>query len=42
MDGDVVVDQSTAAMLDYDEHIQQTKGRSHGHEEIAGDDPVSV
>jgi hypothetical protein len=42
MSRDVVVDQSAAAMLNYHKHIQQTKGRGNGNEEIAGNDPMSV
>ena len=42
MGRDVVVDQPTAAMLNDHKHIQQTKGRSYGHEEIAGNDSLSM
>jgi hypothetical protein len=42
MSRDVVVDQSAAAMLNYHKHIQQTKGRGNGNEEIAGNEPLSV
>jgi hypothetical protein len=40
MSRDVVVDQSAAAMLNYHKHIQQTKDRGNGNEEIAGNDPA--
>jgi hypothetical protein len=39
---DVVVNQPTAAMLNDHKHIQQTKGRGHSHEEIAGNNSLSV
>jgi hypothetical protein len=42
MAGDVVMEQAAAAMLDYDEHIQQTKGCGHCNEEIAGNDSLRV
>ena len=42
MGGDVAVDQSTAAMLDYHKHIQHTKCRGDGAEEITGYDSLSV
>ena len=41
MSRDVVVDHPTAAMLNDHKHIQQTEGRGHGHEEIAGNNPLS-
>ena len=42
MGGDVAMDQAPAVVLDDDKHIQQTKGRGHRDEEIAGNDPLSV
>jgi hypothetical protein len=42
MGGDVAMDQAPAVVLDHDKHIQQTKGRGHGDEEIAGNDPLRV
>jgi hypothetical protein len=42
MGGDVAMDQASAVVLDDHKHIQQTKGRGHGDEEIAGNDPLSV
>lgn len=39
---DVAIDQAPAVVLDHDKHIQQTKGRGYGDEEIAGNDPLSV
>jgi hypothetical protein len=42
MGGDVAMDQAPAVVLDHDKHIQQTKGRGHGDEEIVGNDPLSV
>jgi hypothetical protein len=38
----VAMDQAPAVMLDHNKHVQQTKGRGHGQEEIARDDPPSV
>jgi hypothetical protein len=42
MGGDVTMDQASAAMLDRNKHIQQTKSRGYGHEEIARNDSLSV
>jgi hypothetical protein len=42
MGGDVAMDQATAAVLDHDKHVQQTKGRRHRHEEIAGSNPLGM
>jgi len=42
MGGDVVMDQASAVVLDHNKHIQQTKGRGYGNEEIAGNDFLSV
>jgi len=42
MGGDVEMDQAPAAALNDHKHIQQTKGRGHGNEEIAGDDSSSM
>jgi hypothetical protein len=39
---DVAMDQSPAVVLDENKHIQQTKAGGNGHEEIAGNDPLSV
>jgi hypothetical protein len=36
------LEQSTTPMLDHHEHIQQSKGRGHDDEEIAGNDPLSL
>jgi hypothetical protein len=36
------MDQASAVMLYHHKHIQQTKGRGYGHEEIAGNDSLSV
>jgi hypothetical protein len=36
------MDQASAVMLNDHKHIQQTKGRRHGHEEIAGNNPLRV
>jgi hypothetical protein len=36
------MDQAPAVVLDHSKHIQQTKGRGYGHEEIAGNDSLSV
>ena len=40
--GDVAMDQATAAVFDHDKHVQQTKGRRHRHQEIAGNNPTGV
>jgi hypothetical protein len=42
MGGDVKMNQASAAVFNDHKHIQQTKGRGHGHEEIAGNDSLSV
>jgi hypothetical protein len=42
MGGDIAMDQAPAAMLNCHKHIQQTKGRGDGHEEIAGNDPLRM
>ena len=42
MSRDVAVDQATAAMLDYDKHIQQSECRGNGDEEIARNDSLGV
>jgi hypothetical protein len=42
MGGDVAMDHALAAVLDDHKHVQPTKGRGHGNEEIAGNDPLSV
>src|ERR1700724_3298591 len=42
MGGDVAMDQAPAAVLNDHKHIQQTNGRGHGNEEIAGNDPRSM
>jgi hypothetical protein len=42
MGREFAVDLSTAAMLDYHNHIQQTKCRGNDDEEITGDDSLSV
>jgi hypothetical protein len=34
MGGDVAMDQAPAAVLNDHKHIQQTKGRGHGNEEM--------
>jgi hypothetical protein len=36
MGGDVAVDQAPAVVPDHNKHVQQTKGRGYGSEEIAG------
>jgi hypothetical protein len=36
MGGAVAIDQPPALVLNDHKHIQQTKGRGHGDEEIAG------
>jgi hypothetical protein len=41
MSCDVVVDQSTAPVLNDYKHIQQTKGRGNGNEEITDRSPES-
>ena len=42
MGSDDAMDQATAAVLDHNKHIQKTKGRRHGHEEIAGNNSLTV
>jgi hypothetical protein len=42
MGGDVEMDQAPAAVYNDHKHLQQTKGRGHGNEEIAGDDSPSM
>jgi hypothetical protein len=42
MGGDVAMDQAPAVVLDHDKHVQQTKGRGYGSEEIAGNNPLSM
>ena len=39
---DVAMDQTTAAMLDHHEHVQQPKRRGDGDEEIAGNESLGV
>ena len=38
----IAMNQAPAAVLNHDEHIQQSKRCSHGGEEITGNDPLSV
>src|ERR1035438_6403768 len=42
MCGDVAMDQASAAVLTHHEHIQQSKRRGDGDEEIARYDPLGV
>jgi hypothetical protein len=42
MGGDVAMDQAPTVVLNDHKHIQQTKGRGYGDEEIAGNDSLSV
>jgi len=42
MGSDDAMDQATAAVLDHNKHTQKTKGRRHGHEEIAGNNSLTV
>jgi hypothetical protein len=42
MGGDVAMDQAPAVVLDHDKHVQQTKGRGYGSEEIAGNNALSM
>src|ERR1022692_143643 len=42
MCGDVAMDQAPAAVLNHHEHIQQSKRRGDGDEEIARYDPLGV
>jgi hypothetical protein len=36
------MDQATAVVFDHNKHVQQTKGHGYGHEEITGNDSLSV
>jgi hypothetical protein len=42
MGGDIAMDQAPAAVLDHHEHVQQSKRRSDGDEEITRNDPLGV
>ena len=42
MGGDIAMDQSAAAVLNYHEYVQQAKRSRYGNEEITGNDPLSV
>jgi hypothetical protein len=42
MGSDVAMDQAPAVVFDHNKDVQQTKGRGYGHEEIAGNDSLSV
>jgi len=39
---DVAMDQAATAMLDHHEHVQQSKRRGDGDEEIAGNESLGV
>jgi hypothetical protein len=42
MDGNVVMNQPMAAVIDHHEHVQQSKGGSDGDQEIASNDTLRV
>jgi len=42
MAGDVTMDQASAMMPDHNKDVEQPKGCSYGHEEIAGNNPLGV
>jgi signal transduction histidine kinase len=42
MGGDGAMDQATAVVFYHNKHVQQTKGRGYDHEEITGNDALSV
>lgn len=39
MGGDVVMDQTAAAVFDHHEHVEQSERGGHDEQEIAGNDP---
>jgi hypothetical protein len=39
---DVAMDQAPAVVFDHNKDVKQTKGRGYGHEEIAGNDSLSM
>ena len=42
MGGDIVMDQTAAAMLNHHEYVQQTECYGDGDQEIAGNDSLCV
>src|SRR5256885_11224108 len=42
MGGDVAMDQTSAAVLDYHEHVEQSERGRHDEQEIAGNDALGM